>query len=126
MNALSAIGFPANLAYVIVTTIQIAPRFQARAATILDAQRARGLETEGGFLRQGACLSPIGYPFSSQQPGGCRGRALAIEARAFNRSGAKTSLVEIPDAPWESVARWILVVSMVAVAGISIWWRVKT
>lgn len=125
MNSLSAIGFPANLAYVIVTTIQIAPRFQARASTILDAQRARGLETEGGFLIRARALVPLVIPLVLSSLVDVEERALAIEARAFNRSGTKTSLVDIPDAPWESVARWILVVSMVAVAGISIWWRVK-
>ena len=125
MNSLSAIGFPANLAYVIVTTIQIAPRFQARATTILDAQRARGLETEGGFLVRARALVPLVIPLVLSSLVDVEERALAIEARAFNRSGTKTSLVDIPDAPWESAARWILVVSMVAVAGISIWWRVK-
>lgn len=126
MNSLSAIGFPGNLAYVIVTTIQIAPRFQARAATILDAQRARGLETEGGFLIRARALVPLVIPLVLSSLVDVEERALAIEARAFNRPGPKSSLVDIPEATWESIARWIMVMGMVAVAAASIWWRVKT
>jgi energy-coupling factor transport system permease protein len=62
MNSLSRVGFPANLAYVIVATIQIAPRFQSRAATILDAQRARGLETEGSLRKRARALVPLVIP----------------------------------------------------------------
>ena len=119
------IGFPANLAYVIVTTIQIAPRFQARAATILDAQRARGLETEGSFLVRVRAIVPLVVPLILSSLVDVEERALAIEARAFNRPGKKTSLVEIADAPWESAARWMLVLGMVGVVAASIWWRVK-
>jgi energy-coupling factor transporter transmembrane protein EcfT len=52
-------------------------------------------------------------------------RALAIEARAFNRPGKKTSLVKIEDASWEPAVRWILVLGMIIVAAASIWWRMK-
>ena len=125
MNSLSVIGFPANLAYVIVTTIQIAPRFQARAATILDAQRARGLETEGSFLIRVRAVVPLVVPLILSSLVDVEERALAIEARAFNRPGKKTSLIEIAEARWEPALRWMLVVAMVGVAAASIWWRVK-
>jgi energy-coupling factor transport system permease protein len=125
MNSLSGIGFPANLAYVIVTTIQIAPRFQQRAATILDAQRARGLETEGGIATRARAIVPLVIPLVLSSLIDVEERALAIEARAFNRAGTKTSLVDIPEARWESAARRAIVVGMVAVAAASIWWRVK-
>ena len=125
MNSLSVIGFPTNLAYVIVTTIQIAPRFQARAATILDAQRARGLETEGSVLIRARAIVPLVVPLILSSLVDVEERALAIEARAFNRPGKKTSLVEIAEAPWESAARWMLVLGMVGVVAVSVWWRVK-
>ncbi len=73
MNSLSTIGFPANLAYVIVTTIQIAPRFQARADHHPGCPTCQRVGNRRRISSQGACLSPIGYPFSSQQPGRCRG-----------------------------------------------------
>jgi energy-coupling factor transport system permease protein len=42
-------------------------------------------------------------------------RALAIEARAFNRPGPKTSLLELPEAKWESGLRWMLIVGVISV-----------
>jgi energy-coupling factor transport system permease protein len=47
MIAMKQAGMPSGIAYIIVTTLQIVPSFQRKASTILDAQRSRGLETEG-------------------------------------------------------------------------------
>lgn len=115
MTALAQRGFPASLAYIIVATIQIVPRFQSRANTILDAQRARGLETGGRFLQRVRAVFPLVVPLVLSSLVDVEERALAIEARAFNRPGPKTSLVEIGEAAWEPVARWILLVAMILV-----------
>jgi energy-coupling factor transport system permease protein len=117
MSALAQRGFPANLAYIIVATIQIVPRFQARAATILDAQRARGLETGGRFYQRARAVLPLVVPLILSSLVDVEERALAIEARAFNRPGPKTSLIQIGEARWEPVARWGLLLAMVAVLG---------
>jgi energy-coupling factor transport system permease protein len=118
MNSLSRIGFPSNLAYVIVATIQIAPRFQARAATILDAQRARGLETEGSLRIRARALVPLVIPLVLSSLIDVEERALAVEARAFNRQGPKTFLIDLPDAAWEHAARWLMVIVMILILGL--------
>jgi energy-coupling factor transport system permease protein len=125
MTSLAQRGLPSTLAYIIVATIQIAPRFQARATTILEAQQARGLETGGKFSRRVRAIVPLVVPLILSSLVDVEERALAIEARAFNRPGKKTSLVEIPDASWEAAARWMLVLGMAGVVAASIWWRVK-
>lgn len=107
-------GFPATFAYLVVATIQIVPRFQSRAATILDAQRARGLETSGNLFFRARALLPLVVPLILSSLVDVEERALAIEARAFNHPGPKTSLVEIFEAPWESPARRLLVLAMLA------------
>jgi len=121
MNSLSRIGFPSNLAYVIVATIQIAPRFQSRAATILDAQRARGLETEGSLRTRARALVPLVIPLVLSSLIDVEERALAVEARAFNRQGPKTFLIELPEAAWEPAARWFMVVLMVSILGLRVY-----
>ena len=118
MNSLSQTGFPAALAYVIVATIQIAPRFQARATTILDAQRARGVETEGGWGIRLRALVPLVIPLILSSLVDVEERALAVEARGFNHPGRKTSLVDIPDAGWERGARWIILAAILGVIGL--------
>jgi energy-coupling factor transport system permease protein len=125
MNSLSRVGFPANLAYVIVTTIQIAPRFQSRAVTILDAQRARGLETEGGLRTRARALVPLVIPLVLSSLIDVEERALAVEARAFNRQGVKTFLVELPEAAWEPAGRWLMVLGMAAIIGLRVYLAVS-
>lgn len=115
MTSLAQRGFPANLAYIIVATIQIVPRFQSRAATILDAQRARGLETSGRFLQRVRAVFPLVVPLILSSLVDVEERALAIEARAFNRPGPKTSLYEIGEAGWEPFVRWGLIIATIGV-----------
>jgi energy-coupling factor transport system permease protein len=106
MIALAQRGLPSSLAYIIVATIQIAPRFQSRAGAIIDAQRARGLQTSGSILQRARAVLPLVIPLILSSLIDVEERALAIEARAFNRPGTKTSLVEIGEAAWEPLARW--------------------
>ena len=113
MTALVGRGFPPTLAYIVVTTIQIVPRFQARAEGILAAQRARGLETEGRLTRRLRALLPLVGPLVLGSLVDVEERAIAIEARAFNRPGPKTSLRTIPEADWEPAVRFVLVLAAV-------------
>ncbi len=106
MTALAQRGLPASLAYIIVATIQIVPRFRSRAAAIMDAQRARGLETSGRLVQRVRAVLPLVIPLILSSLIDVEERALAVEARAFNRPGPKTSLVEINEAGWEPLARW--------------------
>jgi energy-coupling factor transport system permease protein len=115
MTSLAQRGFPPSLAYIIVATIQIVPRFQARAATILDAQRARGLETSGRLIQRVRAIVPLVVPLILSSLVDVEERALAIDARAFNRPGPKTSLIEIGEEGWEPAARWLLLVGILAV-----------
>jgi len=123
MTSLAQRGFPAKLAYTIVATIQIVPRFQARAAAILDAQRARGLETEGSFRKRVKAIVPLVVPLILSSLVDVEERALAIEARGFSHPGVKTSLVEIPEAGWEKFARWTLLLAAAAMIGFRVWFE---
>lgn len=125
MNSLSRIGFPSNLAYVIVATIQIAPRFQSRAVTILDAQRARGLETEGSLRTRARALVPLVVPLVLSSLIDVEERALAVEARGFNRQGTRTFLVEQAEAAWEPAGRWLMVLGMAAIIGLRVYLAVS-
>jgi len=114
MHSLSLRGLPVQLTYIVVAAMQIIPGFQARAQTILDAQRSRGLETEGGLPRRLRALLPLVAPLILGSLMDLEERAIALEARAFTRRGPKTSLMEIPDTPLERVARWGLLLAVAA------------
>jgi energy-coupling factor transport system permease protein len=108
MHTLASRGLPSQLAYVVVAALQIIPAFQARAQAILDAQRSRGLETEGRLIRRLRALLPLVAPLILGSLMDLEERAIALEARAFTRRGPKTSLLEIPDSAFERIARWAL------------------
>jgi energy-coupling factor transport system permease protein len=118
MISLAQRGLPAGLSYVVVSTLQIVPRFQARAAAILDAQRSRGLETEGSLLRRSRAILPLVAPLILSSLIDVEERALAVEARGFNHAGQKTSLVEIHSAGWEGPARWAVALAAIGLAAL--------
>jgi energy-coupling factor transport system permease protein len=124
MIVLAQRGLPPSIAYIIVSTLQIAPRFQTRANTIVDAQRARGLETGGRLPQRIRALVPLVVPLVLSSLVDVEKRALAVEARAFNRPGPKTSLVEIQEASWEPALQWALLLLMIASILAGIWLRI--
>lgn len=113
MISLKQVGVPSSLAYIIVTTLQIVPRFQAKAATILDAQRARGLETEGNLFVRARALAPIVLPLVLGSLLEVEERAIAIEARGFNSNRKETSLIEIPDGKTQFILRRVFFIMIV-------------
>lgn len=122
MIALQQRGVPHALTYIILTTIQIIPHFQAKANTILDAQRSRGLETEGNLRQRVRALAPLTVPLVLGSIVDIEERAIALEARAFSRPGPKSSLLILRDSRSQRIGRWVLVAGMVVtvVAGIAL------
>lgn len=124
MIALQQRGVPHALTYIILSTIQTIPRFQAKANTILDAQRSRGLETEGSFRRRAGALLPLVTPLVLGSIVDIEERAIALEARAFSRPGPKTSLLVLTDSTAQSVARRLLLLGMLAAVAAGILLRI--
>jgi energy-coupling factor transport system permease protein len=110
MISLKQAGLPGGLAYIIVTTLQLIPRFTAKANTILDAQRSRGLETQGNIIVRARALLPLVLPLVIGSLIEVEERAIAIEARAFNSKHIETSLIEIPDSQSQKILRIGLVI----------------
>lgn len=124
MRALVARGLPNQVAYIVVTALQIVPTFQARARAILDAQRSRGLETEGPISVRLRAFAPLVGPLILSSLMEIEERAIALEARAFSRSGARTSLVTLRDARLQQVARCLMILVGVALIALRVTvWR---
>lgn len=122
MSDLARRGLPGVLPYLITSTLQIVPQMQAKASNIIDAQRARGLETQGSLRRRAKALVPLLGPLVLGSLSDVQERTVAIEARAFTAPGAKTAIHEIPDSGAESVVRWICVAVMIGM-GVRFLWR---
>ena len=117
MQALGEQGAPRALTYILLTTLQIVPRFQTKARTILDAQRSRGLETEGNLWQRVRALVPLIQPLILGSIVDIEERAIALEVRAFGRSGPRTNLQTLTDTGRQQVTRWLLLLAAVATVG---------
>lgn len=105
--ALTALGVPRSVGYIILVALQLLPDMAARASAILEAQRSRGLETEG-MLRRLRSLPALVAPLIVGALVDVEARALALESRAFAARGPKTTLRALHDTPAQRVARWLL------------------
>ena len=121
MTDLTRRGLPSQFAYVIISTLQIIPQMQAKAQTIIAAQRSRGLDTQGGFFKRAGMLVPLVGPLVFGSLVEVEERAIAIEARGFTSKKVKTSLHEIPDRTSDKIIRWILVILVIISTGLNIW-----
>ncbi|MBA3532319.1 MAG: energy-coupling factor transporter transmembrane protein EcfT [Ardenticatenales bacterium] len=113
-HALTEIGLPHELSYVVLAALQLLPQMQARAARIADAQRARGLRTEGNLLVRARALLPLIGPLIASALHETEERALALEARAFRAPGPKTSWRQLHDTPRQRLARWLMLGGAIA------------
>jgi len=114
MSDLTRRGLPGQFAYVIISTLQIIPQMQAKAQTIIAAQRSRGLDTQSTFRKRVGALVPLVGPLVFGSLVEVEERAIAIEARGFTSTRAKTSLYEIPDTNFDKALRWGLILLVVA------------
>lgn len=121
MSDLTRRGLPGQFAYVIIATLQIIPQMQAKANTIIAAQRSRGLDTESSFGRRIRALVPLVGPLVFGSLVEVEERAIAIEARGFTSRLPKTSLREISDRPPDKGLRWLLLAMMLASLLSRIW-----
>jgi energy-coupling factor transport system permease protein len=121
MSDLTRRGLPGQFAYVVISTLQIIPQMQAKAQTIISAQRSRGLDTQSSFLRRVSGIVPLVGPLVFGSLVEVEERAIAIEARGFTSTRPKTFLREIPDTGTDKAIRWTLIALVILVIGLRIW-----
>ena len=121
MSDLTQRGLPGQFAYVIIATLQIIPQMQAKANTIIAAQRSRGLDIESSFIGRIRALVPLVGPLVFGSLVEVEERAIAIEARGFTSRRPKTSLHEINDRPLDKGIRWFLLIVMLSSLLSRIW-----
>lgn len=120
VDELEKSGFSPRFGYIINSVFQILPQMIATKDRITDAQRSRGMETEGNlFVRMKAFL-PLISPVVMSSLINIRERAIALDVRGFGRKQKKTWLYDRPKYKWDPLIRIILVLLMSA----TIVWRV--
>jgi energy-coupling factor transport system permease protein len=114
VNDLERRGVSRRVAFVANASVRTVPAMVARAREITDAQRARGLDTEGGPLRRARGVIPIVGPVILGAIGEVEERTMALEARAFTTPGTRTLLWSPADSGRQRLARWAMVIGLAA------------
>ncbi len=108
-------GLGRRALFVVGAALQTVPALIARAGQIIDAQRARGLDTEGPFWRRARGVLPLAGPLVLGALTEVEERTLALEARAFSAPGRRALVRVPPDSPAERSLRWLLALALAVV-----------
>lgn len=102
-------GLSPVAAYIILATLQIIPQMNKKSAIIMEAQKSRGMETEGNLLvRAKAFVSSLG-PLVLSSIAGTEERAITLEAKAFSAPTKKTHLNVVPDSKVDRILRLLFI-----------------
>ena len=85
-------GFSPRLSYVISSVFSIIPQMMGTMDTITDAQRSRGMETEGKLSVRMKAFIPLITPVVTSSLINTRERAIALEVRGFGAKGKRSYL----------------------------------
>ncbi|MGN0055958.1 MAG: energy-coupling factor transporter transmembrane component T family protein [Atopobiaceae bacterium] len=129
MQAMVRRGASPRLGYVFVSLFQIIPQMTERTSTIADAQRSRGMRTEGSLGTRIKAFLPLISPVIMSSFTDTRERSIALEVRGFSSKEPKTFLNEfVPsraDAPVRVALLVVFALSVVArvalTMGVSVW-----
>ena len=120
VEELERAGLSRKAGYIIISVFQIIPQMLGTKNTIMDAQRSRGLETQGSLLTRFGAFLPLISPVVTSSLINTRERAVALEVRGFEAKQTKTFLAERARNPADNLIGVILLIAIVA-TGI---WRV--
>ncbi|MEO8250965.1 MAG: energy-coupling factor transporter transmembrane component T [Chloroflexota bacterium] len=113
-------GAPRGVTFVIGATVRMIPRILQRAGEIAEAQRARGLDTEGRIWRRLRGVLPLAAPLVFGSLNEVEEQTMALEARAFSAQGRRTPLRLFPDDGAQRALRWTLVTGTAVLIVLSI------
>lgn len=125
VEELERVGLSKKAGYVITSVFQVVPQMMALKNTILDAQRSRGLETEGNLFLRAKAFLPLISPVVTGSLINTRERAVALEVRGFE---ARTPKLFLRDYPFRKADRIFTGLAVAALFAAVLWrvvsWRI--
>lgn len=122
-RALENSGMSHKAAYVFTSTLQMIDILGKNSRTIMNAQKARGVETEGNMIVRAKAFFPalvpliLGAVISSEE------RVLTLEARGFSVEGKKTHVFNLEKSGIEKQVTIVAVIlTFIIIAGrVALW-----
>ncbi|HLA65739.1 MAG TPA: energy-coupling factor transporter transmembrane component T [Candidatus Saccharimonadales bacterium] len=101
-------GMGRRTAFVLGATVRSVPRIIERVREITEAQRARGLDTEGRIWRRVRGLVPLAGPLIFGALTDVEEQTMALEARGFSAPSRRAVIRALPDSTAQRGLRWAL------------------
>ena len=121
-TALEQNGMSHRAAYVFVSTFKMIDVLSDNSKRIMNAQRARGVETEGNMLVRAKAFVPVIIPLIVNAMLSVSERTLTLESKGFAVDCPKTILVPVYKNGFETQAKVIMGVLMLCAVGGMIAW----
>ncbi|HHT88044.1 MAG TPA: energy-coupling factor transporter transmembrane protein EcfT [Clostridiales bacterium] len=107
-------GVPYNVSFMFISTFQIIPVLGKDMNQIMDAQRARGLDTEGNLLKRFKAFLPVMVPVVANSIMRVRNQAVALETKGFNSTAKKTVYRDLPRTKADHFLKWLSILIAVS------------
>ena len=123
-RALEESGMNYKAAFVFTSSLKMIDVLGKNSKTIMNAQQARGVETEGNLFVRAKAFFPSMVPLILGAVINADEKALTLEARGFNYQCNKTRLFNLKKSGWEKQATLISVGITIVVLGWRIIWQI--
>lgn len=114
-RALEIAGVSPKATYVLSSALTIIPEMRLHLLRIMDAQRTRGVETEGNLSIRIKAFVPALTPLILSSFSSTDEKAITLESRAFTARTKKTSLHHLEKTKSDHVVRAILLIVFVSI-----------
>lgn len=113
--SLEKAGMSYKASYVVLSTLQMVPVLKKKSQTIMNAQKSRGVETEGGLFTRAKVFIPTIIPLVLSSIAGIEERAQTLEARGFSSKIKHTYLHDIHKNKSDNIIEIIIALSLIIV-----------
>ncbi|WP_348519625.1 energy-coupling factor transporter transmembrane component T [Bifidobacterium sp. ESL0728] len=121
VSALTQIGCPSKVGYLIFASLNVVPQMQRKTTVIRQAQNARGLATGGGLVSRFKAFLPLIGPVVMSSLTDAQERGMTLETRGFGIKGVRrTNYVKTSWTSNDTVALWSLIAVFALVLVLSI------
>lgn len=112
-------GIPYKAMFTFIDSFQVMTLLSKDMEQIRDAQRARGLNTEGSLIQRFKAFIPIMVPVVANSIVKVQDQAIAMDTKGFNSECKKSVYRELTPYKWDPVCKWFGI--LLGVASIAYW-----
>ena len=111
--SLEVLGLHPKATYVVLSTLTIIPETRKLSRQIMDAQKTRGVETEGKLKVRAKAFLPTIAPLILTSFSNTEERAITLESRAFTLNVKKTSLHHLDKTKKDKFVRFLIFIVLI-------------